>query len=364
MREPALSHAHPSIRSLNPYKPGKPVDEVKRQYGLQDVIKLASNENPLGPSVKTLVAMSDALDDAGRYPDGNAFYLKQALAEKHGCSAESISVGNGTNELLNMISRLFLRPEVSAVYSEHAFIVYKLAVLMCGAQAIEVPAKDYGHDLTAIASSIQSNTRLIYLANPNNPTGTYFDQGAFVAFMNKVPSDVVVVLDEAYFDYVDTRNGFDGIDYVSLYANLIVTRTLSKAYGLGGMRVGYSVSSEAMADLLNRGREPFNVNAIAQAGAVAALADQQHVAQTVALNEAGMSQLERGLTALGYRFIASAGNFITINVGDGAVCAQKLMEQGVIVRAIAEYGLPEFIRVSIGLASENQRFLAALEQCQ
>lgn len=364
MDDALLKHAHAGIRSLNPYQPGKPVDEVKRQYGLDDVIKLASNENPLGPSAAAVEAMRAALVDAGRYPDGNAFHLKQALAAKHQCSAANISLGNGTNELLNMISRLFLQPQASAVYAQHAFIVYKLAVLMNNAEAIEVPARDYGHDLDAMAAAVQTNTRLIYLANPNNPTGTHFQRAEFEAFMAKVPSDVAVILDEAYFDYVPNDVGFDGIAYVQQYSNLLVTRTLSKAYGLGGMRVGYCVSSPALADLLNRGREPFNVNAVAQAGAIAALADHEHVQRSVALNRAGMAQLTQGIAAQGYKAIPSLANFITVNVGNGAGYAQQLLAQGVIVRAIGEYAMPEFIRVSIGTRLENERFLAALEQCR
>lgn len=354
--------ASAGISALTPYKPGRPIDEVKRQYGLSEVIKLASNESPLGPSPAVIAAINAAASGCHRYPDGNAYYLKQALAQKHGCSVAQITVGNGTNELLSMLARLFLKPGVSAVYSAHAFIVYKLSVMMAGAEAIEVPAVDFGHDLAAIAAAISPSTRMVFLANPNNPTGTLFSEAQFTEFMALVPENVLVVLDEAYFDYVDPAVRFDGIDYVERYANLVVTRTFSKVYALGGLRIGYAISSQALADLLNRGREPFNVNAIAQVAATAALSDEAHIAQSVALNASGMRQLLDGFKALDLAVISSYANFITVDVGEGAAVAEKLLQQGVIVRAIGEYQLPHYIRISIGLASENQRLLSALQQ--
>lgn len=357
-----LGFANAGISALTPYKPGRPVDEVRRQYGLSEVIKLASNESPLGPSPLVAKAINTIASECHRYPDGNAFYLKNALAEKHGCSIQQITLGNGTNELLNMLARLFLKPGVSAVYSAHAFIVYKLAVLMAGAIAKEVPASQFGHDLPAMAAAIDASTRVVFLANPNNPTGTLFSATEFIAFMAQVPVNVLVVLDEAYFDYVDPALRFDGINFVDQYPNLVVTRTFSKVYALGGLRVGYAICSEALADLLNRGREPFNVNAVAQVAATAALADELHTARSVEVNNSGMTQLLAGFDALDLSVIPSFANFITVNIGDAPLVTENLLRQGVIVRAIGEYQMPSFIRVSVGLESENQRLLEALKQ--
>lgn len=357
-----LGKAHSGIRALTPYKPGKPVDEVKREYGLETVVKLASNENPLGPSSNIQPEVAAFVSEFGRYPDGAGHDLKQVLAAKHGVAAASITLGNGTNELLNLISRLFLSPGAATVFSEHAFIVYKLAAVMTGAEMIEVPAKDFAHDLDAIAAAITSQTRVVFLANPNNPTGTYFGKSEFSSFMAKVPSDVAVVLDEAYFDYVDHSDALNGAEEVERYENLIVTRTFSKVYGLGALRIGYALSSEPLADLLNRGREPFNTNAVAQLSAVLALADSEHTQKSVELNSQGMSFVTSELESLGLEVIKSYANFLTIDVADGPKVAQALLEKGVIVRPVAEYGLPKHIRVTLGTADENKVFIDTLKQ--
>lgn len=354
--------ANAGITSLTPYQPGKPVEEVQREFGLDSVVKLASNENPLGAGASVRQTVVELSAELGRYPDGAGFELKQAIARYHKVNAVQVTLGNGTNELLNMIARLFLAPGSDIVFSQHAFIVYKLASILNQANAIEVPAKNYGHDLDAIADAIRPESRLVFLANPNNPTGSHFDAASFQAFMARVPSEVMVVLDEAYFDYVPEQERFDGVDRVAQYPNLIVTRTFSKAYGLGGLRIGYAISSAKIADWLNRSREPFNTNIIAQAAATAALVDQDHVRDTIACNAQGMVQLSEGLKALGLAYLPSVANFFTVNVGDGVAVAHQLLTKGVIVRAIAEYGMPEFVRVSVGLPEENQRFLDAVAE--
>lgn len=362
MGDTLLDRASLSIKALTPYKPGKPIADVKRDFGLTTIIKLASNENPLGPSPLIRQTLLDVQSDLSRYPDGNAYELKCRLATLHNCRVEQITVGNGTNELLNMLARLFLKPAVSAIYSEHAFIVYKLAVKSCGANAIEVPAVNFSHDLSAIARAITPDTRVIFLANPNNPTGTYFGLTDFTHFMSTVPANVLVVLDEAYFDYVEHKDSLNGTTLLDEYPNLVVTRTFSKVYGLGGLRIGYCLSSSELADLLNRHREPFNVNTVAQLSALIAIDDNDHIKQTLALNQSGMLFLQEGIQDLGLTFIPSSANFISINVGDGVLIADKLLACGVIVRAVAEYDMSEYIRVTIGTKEENQRFLLTLKQ--
>jgi histidinol-phosphate aminotransferase len=351
------------VRGIAPYQPGKPISELAREMGLQEagIIKLASNENPLGVSPKALAAMQAALGEVGRYPDGNGFELKAALARRHGLAQDRIVLGNGSNDVLEMAARAFLAPGASAVYSQHAFAVYPLATQATGAQGIEVPARDFGHDLDAMAAAVRADTRVIFVANPNNPTGTWLAPAAVQAFLQKVRPEVLVVLDEAYNEYLEPGMRAEGVRWLDAFPNLVITRTFSKAYGLAGLRVGYALAHTGVADLMNRVRQPFNVSHLAQAAAVAALSDDEFVQKSYELNREGMRQLTEGFRRLGLDWIESHANFISFRVGDGAGIFQRLLRQGVIVRPIGAYGMPEHLRVSIGTAQENQRFLSVLE---
>ncbi|WP_299727100.1 histidinol-phosphate transaminase [uncultured Endozoicomonas sp.] len=353
------------VRGMSPYQPGKPIDELAREQGLkvEDIVKLASNENPLGPSPVAVKAMVESLSELARYPDGGGFLLKDALSKKLGVNPEQLTLGNGSNDVLVLLAEAFLDPEASAVFSEYAFVVYPLAVKATGAEAIVVPSVNYGHDLDAMASAIKDNTRLVFLANPNNPTGTAFSQQDLEGFLEKVPENVIVVLDEAYFEYAAGGELPDGVELLGRYPNLVVTRTFSKAYGLAGARVGYAISNPEVADILNRLRQPFNLNLPAQFGAVAALSDDDYLTESITLNQQGMVQLERGFAELGLDWIPSSGNFITVNLAQEAMpIYQALLSHGVIVRPVGNYGLPQHLRVSIGLPEENRRCLAALSQ--
>ena len=352
------------VQGLSPYQAGKPIEELQRELGLTKVVKLASNENPLGPSPVVLKALEKTQSSLTRYPDSSGFSLKQALANKYSVKPEQIALGNGSNDLLDLIARVFLKPSVSAVYSEHGFIVYPIAIQATGAEAIVVPAtKDKGHDLPAMAKAITPSTRLVFLANPNNPTGTFFTKALFADFMQSVPADVVVVLDEAYFEYANNADYPDGVDYLAKYPNLIVSRTFSKAYGLAGLRVGYTIASAEITGLLNRVRAPFNVNSQALVAAEVALSDVDYLQRSCVVNQQGMAQLEAGLAELSLSYIPSLANFITVKMpGDTQVIYQKLLEEGVIVRPIAVYGLSEYLRVSIGTNEENATFLIALKK--
>ncbi len=361
-------HSDPSqqapeyVRSIAPYLPGKPIGELAREFGLaeRDIVKLASNENPRGPSAAVRAAIAAAADDICRYPDGNGFALKAALSARYGVTADRIVLGNGSNDILELVTQAFLRPGDHAVYSRHAFAVYPLAVQARGATGIEVPARDYAHDLPAMRAAVTPATRVVFVANPNNPTGTWIAPDAVEAFVASMPDDVLVVLDEAYNEYLDPKQHAPSAAWTGTYANLIVSRTFSKAYGLAALRVGYGIMDANVADMLNRVRQPFNVNALAQAAALAALADTGYVAESRALNQAGMREIEAGVQALGLTFVPSHGNFLLIHIGDASGVYRRLLEQGVIVRPVANYGLPEFLRVTIGLPAENRRFLAAL----
>ena len=358
----------PYIRAIAPYQPGKPIAELAREMGLDParIVKLASNENPLGMSPKARQAILDAVDDLARYPDGNAFDLKSALSRRYGIPQEGIVVGNGSNDLLELVAGAFLRPGTSAVYSQHAFAVYPLATQARGAEGISVPAKDFGHDLHQMVKAIAANTRLVFVANPNNPTGTFLAPGEIEAFLAEIPPSVVVVLDEAYNEYLPEKLRFDSVRWLDRFDNLVITRTFSKAYGLAGLRVGYGLMRNKVADLLNRVRQPFNVNSLALCAALAALNDQEFVAKSCALNLAGMKQIEAGLGELGLSWIPSAGNFISFAVPDrdgkpGAGAAyMRLLKSGVIVRPVAGYEMPRHLRVTIGTAEENNFFLEAL----
>ncbi len=358
-----LALALPYVQGLSPYVPGKPIDELARELAIDpaDIVKLASNENPLGPSAKVCTAVVEALTELTRYPDGSGFALKQKLAERYAVEPTQVTLGNGSNDVLELVARAWLAPGRNAVFSEHAFAVYPIATLAAGAECRQVPAKNYAHDLEAMAAAIDSNTRVAFIANPNNPTGTWFNQAALNAFLAKVPENVLVVLDEAYIEYAADSDLPDGMAYLNRYPNLLVSRTFSKAYGLAALRVGYAISSAAIADVLNRVRQPFNVNSLALVAACAALDDAEYLERSRTLNSQGMQQLENGFKRLGLSWIPSRGNFIAVDFQrDAAAINQALLAQGVIVRPVAGYGMPTFLRISIGTAEENQRFLDAL----
>jgi histidinol-phosphate aminotransferase len=358
-----LAPAH--VRAIAPYLPGKPISELARELGLNEaeIVKLASNENPLGPSPRALVAAQEALHDMALYPDGAGFGLKAKLSAKLGMAADQIVLGNGSNDVLDMAARAFLTANTSAVYSQHAFAVYPIATQTAGAQGIAVPAKHYGHDLAAMRMAIRGDTRVLWIANPNNPTGTFLPWSEIEAFLEAVPPHVLVVLDEAYGEYLPHAERCDTTAWLARFPNLLISRTFSKAYGLAGLRVGYGLGSPAVIDLLNRVRHPFNVNAPALAAAEASLDDEAFLERSYALNTAGMAQLAAGLARLGIESVPSKGNFLLAKVGDAARINAELLQRGVIVRPVANYGLPEFLRVSVGLAGHNTRFLDALEAC-
>src|SRR5918996_1413865 len=350
------------VRSIAPYQPGKPISELARELGLkpETIVKLASNENPLGIGPRTRAAIDAALAEVARYPDGNGFELKQALSARYGVDMASIVLGNGSNDVLELVAAAFLGPGRAAVMSQHAFAVYPLATQARGARAIVVPAKNYGHDLEAMAKAIDDETYVIWVANPNNPTGTFARHEEVEAFLKRVPERVLVVLDEAYNEYLTPELRSDMVKLIKRHPNLVITRTFSKAYGLAGLRVGYALAHASVADVMNRVRQPFNVNSMALAAAVAALDDMEFVARSYAENLQGMRQVEEGATRLGLDYIPSHGNFIAVRVGKAAEIYKKLLKRGVIVRPVGGgYGLPEHLRVTIGTAAENDKFLAA-----
>lgn len=352
------------IRAIVPYSPGKPIAALAREMGLDagEIVKLASNENPLGVSPRARAAIERALADVHLYPDGSGYALKTALARRLGVDREQIVLGNGSNDVLELCARLFLEPHTSAIYAQHAFAVYSLVTRACGAVGLEVPAKAYGHDLEAMAAAIQDDTRLVFIANPNNPTGTLLETAALYAFLRKVPADVAVVLDEAYREYLDERLRAPSLEWLDEFPNLIVTRTFSKAYGLAGLRVGYALARPEVASLLERLRQPFNVNSLALAAAEAALDDDDFLAASKRLNEAGLKQLTAGFRRLGLEYIPSWGNFVCVRVGEASRVYQDLLRRGVIVRPVGNYGLPEHLRVTVGTEAQNARLLAALSE--
>ncbi|ARU57508.1 histidinol-phosphate aminotransferase [Oleiphilus messinensis] len=350
------------VQGLTPYTPGKPEDEVKRELGLEKIFKLASNENPLGPSPRAVQAIKDALPSISRYPDGSGYQLKQALSKFYGIDEKQITLGNGSNDVLELIVRAYAGPGDEVVFSQYAFAVYPLAAKAAGAVGVAVPAEGWGHDLNGIAAALTEKTKLVFLANPNNPTGTWFSESQLRAFLTKVPEDIVVVLDEAYCEYISEPDYPDGVALLQSHPNLIVTRTFSKAWGLAALRIGYAVSGSDIADILNRVRQPFNVDTLAQVAALASLADVDYLKQSIENNRAGMQQVTNRLQSLGVAYIDSVGNFVCIEVGDDAAdIYQRLLLEGVIVRPVANYGMPRHLRVSIGLPEENEAFLNALE---
>ncbi|MGB5425362.1 MAG: histidinol-phosphate transaminase [Gammaproteobacteria bacterium] len=364
-----LDLAAPGVRALQPYQPGKPVEELEREYGISNAIKLASNENPYGPGPLAIAAASAAIKGLSRYPDGSGYQLAERLARKHQLDPACITLGNGSNDVLDIIARVFLTPEHESVFSQHAFAVYPIAVQAVGATACVAPAHEgshgsaYGHDLGAMLERVGSATRLVFIANPNNPTGTWLGSAELESFISALPAHVMVVVDEAYFEYVEEADYPDTSTWLERFPNLIVTRTFSKAYGLAGLRIGYALSHPDVAGLLNRVRQPFNVNSVAQAAALAALDDDDHLQQCIRRNREGMAQLVSGFEALGLSCIKSAGNFVCVDTGrSGADVYASLLRKGVIVRPVANYGLPGHLRVTVGRADENARFLHALEQ--
>ena len=363
MDNPFLSLAAPGLLGLNPYVPGKPVSELERELGIRDSVKLASNENPLGPGRMAREVVAAASADLGRYPDGGGFELRRALANHHQIDPEAITLGNGSNEVLDLVARTFLHPGVEAVFSEHAFAVYPISTQAAGAMARVAPAKDHCHDLDAMAALVNERTRVVWIANPNNPTGTWLRGKPLHVFLSSLPETCVAVVDEAYFEYIQEPDYPDATSWLGELPNLIVTRTFSKVHGLAGLRVGYGISDPRIADLLNRVRHPFNVNTLAQAVAVAALGDLAHVRESVALNDAGLGQLATGFERLGLSYLPSVCNFLTVDLGRPAGPIDKsLLREGCIARPVANYGLPHHLRVSVGLEEENARFLAALER--
>ncbi|MCK0512221.1 histidinol-phosphate transaminase [Aromatoleum buckelii] len=358
------SKAPDHIRAITPYPPGKPIGELAREMGIPEanIVKLASNENPLGMSVRAKEAAQAALVDIERYPDGNGFELKAALCARFGVQPEQIVLGNGSNDVLELAAHAYLAPRSSAVFSQHAFAVYPLATNAMGARGIEVPARAYGHDLAAMAAAIAPDTRIVFIANPNNPTGTFVDGHELETFLARVPSDVLVVLDEAYTEYLSEQQRYDSLSWLPRFPNLLVSRTMSKAYGMAGLRVGYGIGHPDVVDLMNRVRQPFNVNSVALAAATAAIADEEFLARSADVNRRGMAQITEALAELALEWIPSAGNFVTFRVGDAGAANLALLKQGVIVRPIGGYGMPEWLRVSIGLPEENARFITALRQ--
>ena len=361
--------AAPGVQALQPYLPGKPVAELEREYGIRNAVKLASNENPFGPSPLAIAAAKEVLQDLSRYPEGSGYLLVERLAEKHQLEPSCITLGNGSNDVLDIIARVFLTPDHEAVFSQHAFAVYPIAVQAVGATARIAPAHDgrhgaaYGHDLAAMLELIGPATRLVFIANPNNPTGTWLGSDELEQFIAALPAHVMVVVDEAYFEYVEQAGYPDTSTWLARFPNLIVTRTFSKAYGLAGLRIGYALSHPDVAGLLNRVRQPFNVNSVAQAAALAALDDVDYLQQCIMFNREGMTQLVTGFETLGLSYIKSVANFVAVDTGrSGADVFAALLQKGVIVRPVANYGMPGHLRVTVGRSEENARFLGALEQ--
>jgi len=351
------------VQQLIPYKAGKPIEELERELGLTQIIKLASNENPLGPGKKALAAIQEAVFTLALYPDGSGFSLKKVLAQKYGVDESQITLGNGSNELLELVARAFLTPEFEAVFSQHAFAVYPIVTQAIGAKSVVVPALNYGHNLDAMLKAVTEKTRLVFIANPNNPTGTLLSQLSLESFIGSLPDTCICVLDEAYFEFVNRLEFVNSIDWLKKFPNLLITRTFSKAYGLAGLRVGYGLSSPEMADILNRVRQPFNNNTLALVAAEAALGDDQHLQQTISVNEQGMQQLTEGFKQLGLEWIPSAGNFVLVDLKQaGQPIYEALLRKGVSVRPVGNYELPNHLRISIGTAAENQKFLQALTE--
>lgn len=355
-----LSLANLGVQHLSPYQAGKPIEELERELGISNIVKLASNENPFGLPEHAKQAIIDQLNEATRYPDANGFYFKQVVAQKFGVQPEQITLGNGSNDLLELIARTFVSEKDEILFSQYAFIVYPLVAQAINAKSVVVPAKDFGHDLDAFLAAISPQTKLIYLANPNNPTGTFFTHQQMADFLAKVPQNVIVVLDEAYTEFTTPDERVDSFQLLQQHANLVICRTLSKAYGLAALRLGYAVSHTEIADLFNRVRQPFNCNSLALAAGVAVMNDESFIQKVVENNRLEMARYQAFFTQNGFEYIPSKGNFITVDLKRPALpIYEKLLTQGVIVRPIGVYGMPNHLRISIGLPAENDRFFEA-----
>ena len=358
-----LDNINERVAGLTAYQPGKPIEEVTRELGLASVIKLASNENPRGPGPGVRAAIERAVREISRYPDGGGYRLKRALSERLGVGTDQITLGNGSNDVLELAARVAISPGTEGIFDAHCFVVYPSAVAGAHGVPVAVPSRNWGHDLDAMRERITPSTRIVFIANPNNPTGTWIDQDSLVGFLKSLPQTVWAVLDEAYCEYITRSDYPDGVRLQASFPNLIVTRTFSKIHGLAGLRIGYSVSTPGFADLMNRIRQPFNASSAALAAAEAALDDDDFVDSSRAINDAGMQQITAGLDDLGIDYIASIGNFVSMDCGrDAAPIYNALLARGVIVRPVANYGMPRHLRISIGLAEENASFLAALRE--
>ena len=350
------------IDDLSPYEPGKPIEDLERELGIENAIKLASNENPMGPSPKIFDSIEDVLKETHRYPDGNATRLKSTIARKFNVTDNQVTIGNGSNDIIEFVARIFLSRNDSAIYSEHAFAVYPLVVKAVGAKGIEVPAKNFSHDLDLMLESIEESTKLIFIANPNNPTGSFIEYDELIEFLKKVPEHIIVLLDQAYFDYSSFETKDMEFDDLSKFPNLIMSRSFSKAYGLAGFRVGFCVSSKEIADYLNRVRQPFNANSLALFAAEKALEDQDFIDKCLQLNLEQKELLYKELDSLGYECLPSRANFISFDCKqDSSEAFNKLLMEGVIVRSLAVYKMPNYLRVSVGLPEENLSFLEKIK---
>lgn len=359
-----MKNINTAMLNINPYVPGKPIEELARERGIENAIKMASNENPRGPSEHVLEAIRESSRELSRYPDGSAFILKSALAKRLGVKSEQITMGNGSNDVIELAGRVALSPGSKGMVDEHCFVVYPLTIISSNAEQQIIPSLDWGHDLNKMTEEIDEHTRIVFIANPNNPTGTWLNEDQLTQFLDTIPSHVWVVLDEAYFEYAEDTPGYpNGVELSSRYPNLIVTRTFSKVYGLAALRIGYSVSTPEFADLMNRVRQPFNTSSVALAAAEAALEDQAYVFDSIEMNLQGMKEITAGLEQLGLDYITSKANFITFEVGDTAnFTYESLLNEGVVVRPIAGYGMPKHLRVTVGLPQENERFLSTLRK--
>ena len=354
--------ANPHLRDASVYQPGKPIEETARELGCDaaEIVKLASNENPLGPSPKAISAMREILSHAQLYPDGGGYYLRNSLAAKLNVTVQNLILGNGSNEIIEFLGHAFLQPGDEVVTSEHAFIAYKIIARVFGAHVIEAPSRNYAHDLDAMEDSITSRTKLIFIANPNNPTGTLLSAKEIEKFVSRLPPQIVIVFDEAYFEFIDDAP--DTIRYVREARNVVTLRTFSKIQGLAGLRIGYGVARPELIEVLQKTRQPFNVNTLAQVAAIAALEDDEHQQQTKRVIDEGRAFLEKEFAGLKLQFIPSVANFVLVNVGNGAAIFRALLRHKVIVRAMTGYSLPEWVRISVGTMEQNRKCIAALRQ--
>ena len=353
--------ANPQLRDLAVYEPGKPIEETAREVGVDPtaIIKLASNENPLGPSPKAVQAMRTALENAHLYPDGNGFYLCKAIASKLGLNSENVILGNGSNEVIEFLGHAFLNPGDDVITCQYAFIVYKLLATAFSVRTIETPSPDYQQNLDAALEAITPKTRLIFIPNPNNPTGTLVSQGAIERFMSRIPDSIIVVFDEAYFEFLDDPP--DTLRYVRERRNVVVLRTFSKVHGLAGLRIGYGIAPHDLIEILHKTRQPFNVNSIAQAGAIAALDDEAYLRETKRIVDQGLAFLQEQFAEMRIPFVPAVANFVMVNVGDGCAVFEKLLQRKIIVRPLKGYSLPEWIRISVGTMEQNKKLIAALK---